>query len=161
MTNLKKKNLALSTNNSAFTLVELLVSIGILLIIFAISTVALSGVIPSTSQSTVYDSLISDVRLQQTQAMTNDSYYGIHFAGTSYTLYQGTTYTPSDPSNYVVNLDPTVNFSAITFPGNNLSFSPGSGDVTGYVSGNDSLTIRNVQTGTVTQVKINRYGATY
>lgn len=141
-----------------FTLVELIVSMGILAVIFAISTIVLSSVIPNTSQSNAVDFLISDVRTEQTQAMTNDSSYGIHFETTSYTIFKGTTYSASDPENYVVNLDPTLAIANVSFSGSQIVFSPGSGNVT---SGNGSLDLQNTQTGKITNIKINQYGATY
>lgn len=144
-----------------FTLVELLVSIGILAVIFAISSIVLSRVLPSTSQATTSDTLISDIRTQQSQAMSTDAFYGIYFGPTSYTLFSGAVYNPNSQSNFVVSLDPTVSFTNITFPGNVLEFSPGTGDVNGYQAGNDSLDIRNSETNQVTVVKINQYGATY
>lgn len=147
--------------NKGFTLVELLISMAILMVIFAISTIAFSGIIPSTSQGTTYDSLISDLRLQQTQAMTTNSYFGIYFGTTSYTLFKGAVYSSSDSSNYVVSLDPTINLTSILFPGNEVVFLPGSGDIQGYVAGSNGVTISNMQTGKATPVKINIHGATY
>lgn len=144
-----------------FTLVELLVSMGILAVIFAISTINLSNIIPSTSQTTTLDILISDIRAQQTQAMTTDSSFGVHFEGTSYTLFKGTTYSSLDPANFVVNLDPTVTITNILFPGNQIVFSPGSGNVAGYVLGSDSISLTNSGGAGTKQLKINQYGATY
>lgn len=144
-----------------FTLVELLVSMGILAVVFAISTIALSSIIPNTSQSNARDSLISDIRSQQTQAMTNDASYGILFENTSYTLFKGAVYSASDPNNYVVNLDPSLLINDVTFNGKQIIFSPGTGDVSGYIQGSDGMTITNSQTGINTNIKINKYGATY
>jgi prepilin-type N-terminal cleavage/methylation domain-containing protein len=144
-----------------FTLVELLVSMAVLAIIFGISSIALSGILPSTSQSTASDVLISDIKTQQSQAMSTDSGYGIHFEANSYTLFTGEVYVQNAPTNFVVNLEPTVSFSDITLPGNVLVFSPGTGDVEGYTAGNDSFSLKNSQTNKITNIKINQYGATY
>lgn len=144
-----------------FTIVELLVSMGILAVIFAISTITLSTIIPNTSSSTSTDTLMSDLRSQQTMAMSNDSYYGVHFETNSYTLFKGNTYDPSNVSNFSVALDPTVTFANITLPGNQIVFTPGSGDVAGYLGGFDSFQIKNIQTGKTTDLRINTYGATY
>lgn len=146
---------------NAFTLVELLVSIGVLAVIFAISSIVLSTVIPSTSQSTANDVLISDIKSQQSLAMSNDSAYGIHFETNSYTLFRGLSYNPNDSSNFVVNLDPTVRFANVTWPGNVLLFGAGTGDVSGYVVGSDSFDLTNSQTNKITTIKLNQYGATY
>ncbi len=142
-------------------MIELLVSMGILAIIFAISVIALSTAIPATSQNTAYDILISDLRLQQTKAMANDASYGVHFESNSYTLFQGSSYNPNDPANFAVTLDPTLGFSNISFPGNQIVFLPASGDVSGYLEGENSVLIANSVTNKTTPVKINKYGATY
>jgi len=129
-----------------FTLIELIVSLAILGVIFAISSIVLSTIIPKTSQSNAYDLLISDIKSQQTLAMSTDSNYGIYFEGGSYTLFKGDDF----------NLGTDINF-----PGNTIVFLAGSGDVSGYVSGSDNLNITNAQIGQVKVVRINEYGATY
>ncbi len=146
-------------SNGGFTLIELIVSLAILLVIYTISAVGLSNVIPSTSQNTTYDALVSDLRLQQVRAMTTNSPFGIHFETNSYTFFEGPVYQFGAISNYVVNLDPTVNFNPIGFPGGEIVFSPGSGDVDGYIEGSDSVSIVNTQSGKTVIVKINEYGA--
>lgn len=144
-----------------FTLVELMVSMAILGVLFAISSIVLSTVLPSTSQSTTNDILVSDIKAQQTQAMSNDSSYGIHFETTSYTLFKGSIFNPGDSSNFVVDLDPTVKFSNSLWPGSVIVFLPGSGDIAGYTKGSDSIDISNTQTNKITTIKLNIYGATY
>lgn len=146
---------------SAFTLVELIVSLAVLAVIFAISSITISTILPSTSQSTASDVLMADIKAQQSLSMSNDSFYGVHFETDSYTLFTGAVYSVSAPSNFVVNLDPTVRFANVTFPQNNLVFMPGSGDINGYAVGNDSFSIINTQTNKVTSIKLNQYGATY
>lgn len=141
-------------------MVELLVSMGVLAVIFAISTIALSGVIPNTSQNTTYDVLISDIKAQQTRAMSTNSSFGVYFGTDSYTLFKGNSFT-GGTDKFVVTLDPTITLTNVTFPDSQLVFSPGSGDVTGYTQGSDSLDITNTQIGKVTPLKINKHGATY
>lgn len=145
----------------AFTLIELLVSIGILIVIFGIVSINISPVPSNTLQNTNLDTLISDIRAQQTLSMTNDSDYGIHFETNSYTLFKGSSYVYGSASNFVVNLDSGIAFSNITFPNSVIVFSPGSGDVAGYVSGSDSFILASTVTNKSTTVKINKYGATY
>jgi len=156
----RRKQMINAKLSNGFTLIELLVSMGILVIIFGISTITLSTIIPATSLGTTYDNLISDIRAQQTFAMSNNASYGIHFDSTSYTIFQG-TYVPGASANYVVTFDPTITLTGINFPGSQIVFTPGLGDVTGYVSGSDSVTITSAQTGSSNLVKINKYGATY
>lgn len=151
------------------TLIELMVAIGILLILFALTTINLSRLPSSTSQSSGYDLLVSDLRNQQTEAMSgyqadsgasSTSPYGIHFESTSYTLFKGSVYSASDPSNFVVKLDPNLSFTGSTFPtdpsGSYVVFSAGSGDV--VVPG--KISISNSFTGETKELDLNLYGAT-
>jgi type II secretory pathway pseudopilin PulG len=153
-----------------FTIVELMVSIGILTILFALTTINITRLPSSTAQTSSIDRLTSDIRGQQTKAMTGHDQatppvggisYGIHFESTSYTIFTGISYSPSDTSNFVVELDPNVTITNVGFSNSQVVFTPGSGDVTGYMSGNDSISVTNSVTGEVKTLKINKYGATY
>ena len=102
-----------------FTIVELLVVIGMFAILFAFSTVNLFNIQPSTSYATDESLIISDIREQAIRAMSGDSSsvasithydWGIYFETSRYTLFRGSIYNSSDPSNYVVNLDSGVQF---------------------------------------------------
>ena len=146
---------------SGYTLAELLVSMGILVVIFALVTINLSPLPSNTLQATNLDTLLSDIRAQQTLSMSTDSSYGVHFESGSYTLFKGASYTQGLASNFVVNLDSGINFSNITLPSFVIVFSPGSGDVTGYVAGQDSFALGSSVTNKSTVVKVNKYGATY
>ena len=144
-----------------FTLIELLVSMGILAVLFALTTINISPLPSNTLQVTNLDALLSDIRSQQTQAMTSDVSFGVHFESASYTLFKGNSYTQGLSANTVINLDSGIVFSNVTFPSSVIVFSPGTGDITGYTTGADSFTIRSSVTSKSTVVKINKYGATY
>ncbi|QQG41731.1 MAG: type II secretion system protein [Candidatus Woesebacteria bacterium] len=137
----------LQNTNNGFTVVELMLSIGILAILFALTTINLGRLPSSSAQSATIDVLISDIRAQQTQAMAGNIDFGIHFDSTSYTL---------TPSNFVVDLDPGISFSNVTFLGGDLNFSAGSGETT-----SGAFSIVNDQINQTTVVNINKYGATY
>lgn len=144
------------------TIIELMVAIGILTILFALSTINLSRLPSTTAQSSSYDLLISDLRSQQTKAMAGSmaESFGIHFESTSYTLFEGEVYSESDPGNFVVTLDPNLSFTASSFAadssGSFVVFSSGSGDL----ASSGSITITNSFTGDVRTVNLNKYGAT-
>jgi prepilin-type N-terminal cleavage/methylation domain-containing protein len=147
--------------NKGFTLVELLVSMGILAVLFAITTINISPLPSNTLQVTNLDTLLADIKSQQTKSMASDASYGVHFEAASYTLFKGESYTQGLFANTVINLDPGIVFSNVTFPNSVIVFSPGTGDIAGYAAGVDSFTIVSSVTGKSTVVKINTYGATY
>ena len=147
--------------NKGFTLIELVVSIAILLVLFAIITLNVSPLPSNSLQSANLDTLLSDLRSQQTWSMSNGSPYGIHFETESYSLFKGDTYTQGLPTNTVINLDSGIIFSNVTLPNYVIIFSPGSGDVAAYTAGQDSFNLTSSVTGKSTSVKINKYGATY
>lgn len=149
------------TTKQGFTLIELLISIGILVVLFAIVTINLSTLPSNTLEAANRDTLINDIRAQQTLAMADGVNYGIHFEDNSYTLFKGDSYTVGSAGNFVVNLDTGIRFTNITLPNSSIVFSAGSGDVVNYSSISDSFTIDNQTTGKTFEIRINKYGADY
>src|SRR5437763_1402091 len=95
-----------------FTLVEVLIIMGILAILFTISSLNLSNTVPQTALSNATDLLVADLKQQQLSAMTGNtegqainSNYGIYFTNEKYTLFQGSTYSIGNTSNFDVRLD--------------------------------------------------------
>jgi len=159
----KKTNLSNINLCAGFTLIEVMVSIGILAILFALTTINLTRLPSTTSQSSSYDRLVSDLRSQQTRAMVSyDSPYGVYFENESYTLFTGSSYS-GGTDYYTVDLDPNLTFPAIgiTFPDSQVVFAAGSGDIINYAQGKDSVTIMNSLTNEPKTLKVNKYGATY
>jgi prepilin-type N-terminal cleavage/methylation domain-containing protein len=142
---------------SGFTLIELMVSIGILLVLFALTTINLSNLPSNTAQTSDNDRLITDFRSQQTKAMSDASPYGIYFdqssVPNSYILFKGNSFTEGT-DKFTIDLEPTVSFSAVP-SGSELVFTSGSGDTTPAI-----ISLKNNQTNKTTDIKINRYGAT-
>jgi len=147
--------------NKGYTFVELLVSMGILVIIFALTTINISPVPSNTLQGTDLDTLLSDIRAQQVLAMSSNSSYGVHLESGSYTLFKGANYVQGAPANFIVSLDSGITLTNISFPNSVIIFSPGSGDVSGYTAGNDKFTLMSTVTNKSSIEQINKYGATY
>ncbi len=143
-----------------FTIIELLVTMGIIAVLFGISSIGLSMLIPNTSQSLSYDSLVNDIRAQQTLAMSSGMSHGIYFESNSYTLFEGDSYAGGS-NKLVVPLGDSVNISNVTFAGNQVVFQPGSGDILNYSSNNDSVTLTNSVSDKAIVIKVNKYGADY
>lgn len=146
-----------------FTLLELLVVIGIIGILFTIATVNLVGSERSASVSATVDELIADMHTQQTKAMTgtndttgNPNSYGIRFSGSSYSLFQGTS-DPQDSTDFAVT--PTGITFTTNLPSNAIVFSERSGEFFNYVSGTTyTITVKNSNGSEQKVLTVNKYG---
>lgn len=154
---------------SGFTLIELIVTMGVFLTIFTLSWLNFSTISSTSSLGISTQSLISDLRDQQTKAMTgyslngvSESDYGIYFGSNYYTLFKGSTFNSNDSNNFSVNLaDANLKFTNVLFQNNIVVFRASSGEVENYLQGFDSITILNTLTSKTTVIKLNEYGATY
>ncbi|MEK9201506.1 MAG: prepilin-type N-terminal cleavage/methylation domain-containing protein, partial [Patescibacteria group bacterium] len=92
-------NLKNEKRQSGYTLIELVIVMGIIVLLFGFTTINLGGVARVTSVNETVDLLTADIRGQQTKAMTGSgdgtsgSSYGIYFQTDQYTLFRGTTYS--------------------------------------------------------------------
>lgn len=146
-----------------FTLIELLVVMGLFAVLAAISFISLGrpqiqAVISSSSFT-----LVSDLRAQQLKAMAGDTLgeatsqpHGIYFETNQYTLFKGASYNASDTTNLVIELT-GVTLTNINFPSNQVVFEKSSGEVSGYVSGSDNVTVAHSD-GSSSTITVNRYG---
>lgn len=151
-----------------FTLIEIVISIGIILVFFGLGWVNFTTLPSRATLLTDSVSLINEIKAQQMLSMTGDtqggtlSNYGIHFESTSYTIFKGDNYVPGASGNFVTELgNANLNFTNITFPENKIVFEKGSGEIAGFTLGNDSITINDSQTGASKVIRFNKYGATY
>lgn len=152
-------------SQKGFTYVELMVVTGITAILFGLITINLLKFQNSTSTQSNLDTLISDLKSQQLKAMlgstegrtSNDS-YGIYFMADRYILFHGTTYNSGDTSNFTVQLPTDVRIQSTTLPNNSAVFTKLSGDLQGYVSGSNTITVRSVTNNKNIVITLNRYG---
>ncbi len=147
-----------------FTLVELMVVMGIIAILISYSVVNLTSIQHTTYLGTTIDTFISDLKQQQLKAMVGDTegrgvndYYGIRFGTTDYALFHGASYSVSS-SNPVIPLTSSIQFSNVTFPQSRIVFEKGSGEIVGFTVGSNTITLRNTVTSEVKTITINRYG---
>lgn len=140
-----------------FTLVELLITIGIATILLGLTTINLVNVQKNTSVGATVDTLIADMRNQQTKAMSGGAEggnFGIFFnSSNSYTLFHGSSYVPGDPTNFTVTLDDPISVSS-TYPGNVIIFSQGNGEV----GSENTITINNTAGTEQKTLTVNRLG---
>ena len=154
-----KKNLA------GFTLTELIITLAILLILTGLTSVNLLGFYAKNTLNTTVPTLVSDLKQQQLKAMVGDTdgetshdAYGIYFQSDRYTLFQGSTYSTADTSNFDILLNRDLQFSNIILPSSQVVFASGSGEVANYNPSFDYVTLKNTSTDETKTVRINRYG---
>lgn len=143
-----------------FTLIELIVVLGMLATLTGLSYLTLFGRIQKTDVTSVMVSLIADLRAQQVRAMvgeqTNGSgSYGVHLDSAQYALFSG-SYVANDHAHSVFPISGAR--LSTTFPGSNVLFSPGSGEITGFSSTGNAITVTSVEGGSTNTIRLNRYG---
>lgn len=155
-----------STKQKGFTFIELIIVMGIILLLFGFVMVNLLQEQHVVSVNSSVDILMSDISSQQTKAMlgksdgaTSGNSYGIYFESDRYTLFKGNSFSATDPANFIVMLDENTVFNSVTFPNNIVVFSALSGEVTGFIDGNNTISIINTQGTETKTITINRYGA--
>lgn len=97
-------------------------------------------IIPESSLTEISNSFMADAKSQQQSAMLGESNsssqfdYSIKVDGTSYTLFRGSTFNPSDPSNYTVSYPENVTAdTGLPDPfSDTLTFSALTGDIKDY-----------------------------
>lgn len=147
-----------------FTLVEILVVMGLMAIL---GTMAFTNLIRPQNQASldsIVTTLLADLKSQQIKAISGDSLsaataqaHGIYVQNSNYTLFKGSSYSGSDTDNFVVSVDTGLTLST-TFPTSQVVFTKGSGDVTGFTAGQNTITVTSSSTGSKV-ITLNRYGA--
>lgn len=149
---------------SGYSLIELVIVMGIIVLLFGFTTINLGGVARVTSVNEAVDLLNADIRSQQTKAMTgtgdgtSGSSYGIYFQTDQYTLFRGTTYSSQNSTNFIVKLDQNLNFVNDTFPNSTLVFLQSSGEISGYAAGNAAISIGNTAGSEQKTIRVNQLG---
>jgi len=119
-----------------FTLIELIVSIGILLILLTLTSINYFSVYPRANLAAAKDVLIADLKTAQSNAM---------FGGDDTTWSTSTSNLPHDITLTTTLVD------------NQLTFLHGSGEIANYTLGQDTITVSNGMSSRT--VRLNQYGA--
>jgi prepilin-type N-terminal cleavage/methylation domain-containing protein len=153
-----------STLQKGFTLVELLLIMGIMATLLSIATLSFFNTRTTTVLSTSFDTFITDLKNQQTQAMVGDTEgrgvpdaYGIYIQPTKYTLFHGENYNPSDPANFDLNAETGFTLST-TFPENKIVFATNSGEIIGYTPGQNAVILTEIASGQSKTLQLNKLG---
>ena len=150
---------------SGFSLPELLLVMTILSVLFGLSGINLLNAYHKNTLNTTLPTLVADLKQQQLKTMVGDTEgqpaqndYGVYFEQNRYTLFPGTAYSPSDPANFIINLNSDLQFSSIFVPSSQIIFSKGSGEVSNYNPIFDNITLQNIRTDETKTIRINQYG---
>lgn len=129
---------------SGFTLIEVIISIGIIAIV---ATFTLSENIESYGRYSFRDERDTFVlSLQKVRSRSLNSVcvgltcssgvpHGIHVEMNTYTIFQGTAYDSTDPTNEVMNFSPAIHTSGAT----DITFEPLSGNATTLPAGQSDI----------------------
>ncbi len=149
-----------------FTFIEVLVVMGIMTTLLALSIVRATSIERRAPLSATVTTVLADMRGAQTKAMsgytqgeTTAQAFGINFQTNQYVLFKGTSFNGADPTNAAFPLPTNITFSVIDLPGASIIFDKGSGDVVGFSDAANSVTLTQTLTNESKVITINRYGA--
>lgn len=152
-------------NQKGFTIIELIIVMGVAIILLGLTLGSSITFRTSTLTDTTITTFITDLRNQQIKAMAGDTEgrgipdsYGIHISLTKYTLFHGNTYSPTDPSNFDVPIDPKINLTTL-FPNSIIVFNVKSGEITNFTTGSDTITIKETVNNNQKVIQLNKLGS--
>ncbi len=152
-------------HNPGFTLPELLISMSIIMLIFAFSGINLLRIIPESGLTEISSSFMADAKSQQQSATMSESKslsqvdYSIRIDETSYTLFKGSVYSPSDPSNYTVKYPDNIT-ATTTFDSNQLTFSAITGELKNFADAKNQVVFHGLYNRNLT-ILFNKLGNVY
>lgn len=156
----------------AFTLVELIVVVGIVSTLSAIAYFSLGRLQTSTDSMSSIDRLTSTIRTQRMYAMLGNSVLktsampqGIYFSQgkNTFVLFScisstNCIYDPESNLNIEEQLENTQIFTTVNLPNNQIIFSPLSGEVMGYDQNKNSITVSSVANNSHATIVISSMG---
>jgi prepilin-type N-terminal cleavage/methylation domain-containing protein len=104
---------------NGWTLIEILVALGVIVILFALTISTFSRYRQASDFTTATDfavALFSDIRTK-TLSSENSNQFGIHIEEDSLVSFTGSVYNPADPTNKIFPLPATVHITSILLVG--------------------------------------------
>ncbi len=149
--------------NNGFTLIELIVSIGVFTLLMGFSSIAYLNIQKNSDLANQATQLVSSIRQAQALAISGqtidnltNTQVGIHFEEDSYTIFFGPNYDPANVSNITTNLSNQIDIS-YNLPSANLLFIAQIGEVNNFDPEKNSITITH-QDDQFKTININRLG---
>ena len=123
-------------NKKAFTLIEMMVVIGLLAVMLLIPVLYTQASQVRFDFNSQVTTAVSYLRQAQSDALSGlgNVNHGVHLASNAYTVFSGNSYNPSDPDNYEIDLSPTVVIRNISLNGggSDVIFTKSSGETATY-----------------------------
>lgn len=146
-----------------FTLVELLLVIGIFAILATLSSLSFFTTVSRSSLTAARDVLVADLKTAQSSAMSGEGQNGATTGGwgivvnnaTTYTLFPGTTYDSNNPLNATTTL-PSDTTLTTNFPNSQVVFLHGSGEIDNFNAAQNTLTLSG--SNSTSTIRLNLYG---
>jgi prepilin-type N-terminal cleavage/methylation domain-containing protein len=149
---------------AGFTLVEVLIVMGLMAVLITMTTISLIRPQTSASIASTVSQLVNDLKAQQLRSMSGNSgsatsaqANGVYVQSGTYTLFKGSTYSAGDADNFAVSVTNGVTLST-TFASTQVVFTKGTGEVTGFSAGANTITVTNATSGQTKTITLNRYG---
>lgn len=150
---------------SGFTIIEVLIVVGLFMVLVGIGTINTSRTAQTVSLQSVYDEVVAAAGAQQLYAMTGrvgalgtNGSHGVRFEPDQYILFAGTSYTAGDSANVITELPPNMTFSTIDLPSQVVIYATESGQIQGYDSDQATVVLSDQTTGKTRTLHWNTLG---
>lgn len=143
-----------------FTLVEMIVIMGVMTVLIGLVGISILGTQQRTSSRSSVTLIVSDLRGAQMAAMSGEATKsaGVYFSTNSYVVFKGDNFQTEDSDNLTVELPGEVHLSDINLPGSQVVFATGSGKVANF-SANENSFVLETKAGEKKVFTINQYGS--
>lgn len=152
-------------NTKGFTLIEISIVMAITVVLLTLTTISLISFQQNTFVDTTVEQLISDIKYQQISAMNGAvegentaQKFGIHFDTNSYTLFHGDSFDISEPTNFTLSLESAMSFADVAFLQDEIIFEKGSGEINGFVDGQNTIILQDSGNNNQVTITINKLG---